>query len=202
MRDGRLLSAGVLALALLLPGRARAQQYGAPPLEPGDQIRVQMVQEPTLSGDFTVDASGTISLPLVGRQQVAGVPADQLKSRLQQEYDRQLRNEPAQITFLRRVRVLGAVRDPGLYHVDETMTLGDAIALAGGVLPDGKDGGIRIRRNGEVVRADLDRSSAATALRSGDEIYVPRRGWFVRNASWLVGAAVSAISAAALIATR
>lgn len=214
MREAWRIPLAVAAIAALAALPARAQQYGgdarpqpvqpatpglASPLGPGDAIRLQLWQEPALSGDYTVDESGLVVLPLLGVRQVTRHPADQVKRQLVQEYGRQLRNQTAQITLLRRVRVLGAVENPGLYHVDPTMGLADAVALAGGVGPDGNADAIRITRWGRTYRASLERGLGVQWVESGDEIFVPRRSWLERHATWLLGAAISATT---LILTR
>jgi len=100
-----------------------------------------------------------------------------------------------QITWSRRVRVFGAVNIPGLYQVDGTMTLADAIALAGGTTPIGKLNGIEIIRNGQTLE---DRFSASTLvgeqIHSGDQIMVPERSWASRYAGVIIGATLSAIT--------
>jgi polysaccharide export outer membrane protein len=162
-------------------------------------IRVSLWQEPQLSGEFPVDESGLVSLPLLGVRQVSRLPADQVKRQLAEEYARQLRNQPAHITLLRRVRILGAVADPGLYHVDPTLSLGDVVALAGGVDPDGDPNDVRVTRRGQLYRASLERGLGVSWVESGDEIFVPRNSWLERNATWLLGAVISATT---LILTR
>ena len=201
---GTILS--TIAIALLaspLMGFAQAGDGGGSDptsmLQPGDRIHVQLWQEPQLSGEYPVDESGYVSLPLVGLRQVTRRPADQVKRMLVEEYARQLRNQPAQITLLHRVRVLGAVRDPGLYHVDPTMTLGDVIARAGGIQNDGEEDSIRLYRQGRIYRTRLSRGHGLTSVRSGDEIFVPRKSWVERNARFILGAV---ISASALILSR
>ncbi|MBW3660434.1 MAG: polysaccharide biosynthesis/export family protein [Gemmatimonadetes bacterium] len=202
-RLGVLLTLVAAVGVVLIAPAARAQQAGEAStrshLQPGDQIRVRLWQEPQLSGDYPVDETGHVSLPLLGMRQVTREPADEVKRTLMQEYDRQLRNQPAQITLLHRIRILGAVPNPGLYHVDPTMTLGDAIALAGGIEDDGDEDGIRVRRDGRAHPVRLDRGSEMTAIRSGDEVFVPRRAWVSRNATFILGAV---ISATALILSR
>ena len=165
-----------------------------PPLAPGDMIRLRFWQEPALSGDFPVDERGLVTLPVLGLRQVTLWPADQVKGQLIRDYSLQLRDQPAQVTMLRRVRVLGAVRNPGLFHVDPTMALGDVVALAGGPTPDAKEGQLRLYRNGRLLRARLDGTSTVIGLRSGDQIVVPRRPWIERNAAVVIGAALSAIA--------
>jgi polysaccharide export outer membrane protein len=162
-------------------------------LRPGDVIRVSFWREPELSGEFPVDETGTVVLPLIGSRVVLGISPGDLKAQLQEEYRGRLRNQDAQIVLLQRVRVLGAVRNPGLYHVDRSMTLGDAVALAGGVSPNGTLQGIRIQRDGETVLADLRiETPVAEGMRSGDQILVSQRSWLSRYGTFVVGSALTA----------
>ncbi|HUP19948.1 MAG TPA: polysaccharide biosynthesis/export family protein [Gemmatimonadota bacterium] len=212
MRDRRDLRRAAFAVAAVLlcatPARAQngstatspAEAYAAAvPLQPGDMVRVSLWQEPQLSGEFPVDESGLVALPLLGVRHVTRLPANQVKRQLAEEYSRQLRNQPAHITLLRRVRILGAVANPGLYHVDPTLSLGDVVALAGGVQPDGDDDDVRVTRRGQVYQASLERGLGVSWVESGDEIFVPRNSWLERNATWFLGAIISATT---LILTR
>jgi len=163
------------------------------PLAPGDLIRVQFSVERDLDGDFPVDETYRSNLPLLGSTEVGGLTGAELRESLTAAYGAQLRNQTVQITLLRRVRVLGAVQEPGLYHTDPTMALIDAVALAGGPTPNGKLDGIEIIRGGQVVASGIKSTELVGAyLRSGDQIMVPERSWFSRNAGWVVGTAVSA----------
>jgi polysaccharide export outer membrane protein len=162
-------------------------------LVPGDAIRLTFWREPELSGGYSVDEVGVVVLPLLGARDVTGVPGTRLKQELADAYSRELANQEVQILLLRRVRILGAVKEPGLYHVDNTMTLGDAIALAGGATNVGKLDGIKILRNHGEVRDGLEVNSLlAEQIRSGDQIMVPERSWFSRHGAIVVGALISA----------
>ena len=103
------------------------------PLTPGDALKLSFWREPELNGQYEIDESGTTVLPILGTRNVTALPAGELKTKLTEEYGQELRNQEVQIVLLRRVRVLGEVNRPGLYYLDATMTLGDAIALAGSV---------------------------------------------------------------------
>jgi protein involved in polysaccharide export with SLBB domain len=169
------------------------------PLQPGDLIRLQFWRAPELSGDFRVDVTGRVLLPLLGTRMVSGVTATELRRRLTEDYGEQLANQGVDITLMRRVRILGAVRTPGLYHVDRTMNLGDALALAGGATDRGKLSGIRIFRDGEEVLKGLDiNAQIAEQIRSGDQIDVPERSWIALHsgtlAAALIGSAATVIS--------
>lgn len=171
------------ALLLLTPLAASAQSG---PLKPGDVIRVNISREEGVSGDYVVDETGHAGLPLIGMQLVTSVPTDQLRRQIVAAYEEQLQNQTIQVIFLRRVRVLGEVRNPGLYHVDPTMTLGDAVALAGGPTGQGSMKDVQIFREGTEIHADLS-EPAIQQVESGDHIIVPERGWWSRNTRYVVG---------------
>jgi polysaccharide export outer membrane protein len=177
---------------------ATAQDY---PLIPGDAIRLSFWREPDLGGEFQIDESGNVVLPLLGSRRVTGLAGSRLKRMLSQEYQEQLANQEPQIFLLRRVRVLGAVNSPGLYHLDGTMSLGDAVALAGGARSDGKLSSIKVFRDGRQIMSDLDVSARiADQIRSGDQINVPMRSWFARNSATIITALGWAVTTIILVA--
>ena len=123
-----------------------------------------------------------------------GLSRAELKERLLEDYREQLRNQDVQITLLQSVRVLGAVNEPGLYHIDGTMTLGDVVALAGGVNDEGTLQNIRIQRFDGTEDALVDvriEAPLAEQIQSGDQILVPRRSWLSRYGTFVVGTALS-----------
>jgi protein involved in polysaccharide export with SLBB domain len=104
------------------------------------------------------------------------------------------------VTMLRRINILGAVQKPGLYPVDATMTIADAVAIAGGATPNGDPHHVDLLRKGVKIQEKLsqDTNLDSTALRSGDQLFVPERSFIERNAT-LVATVVS-VSASLLIA--
>ena len=196
----------LLASALLLPGPVHGQQAApdstAARLQPGDVLRLAIWREPDLSGDFEVDEHGTAVLPKLGPKQVATLDPESLRTQIVEEYARYLRNPSIKVTFLRRFTVLGAVVKPGVYSVDPTMTIADALALAGGAAPDGRRDRVEVRRGGVRVATRLSDATriAESPIRSGDELFVPERSWVSRNTA-LVTTAIS-VAASLLIAFR
>jgi len=163
-------------------------------LEPGDVIRLRIWREPDLSGEFPVDESGTAVFPKLGPTKVASITADSLRSMLIATYSQYLKDPAIEVTFLRRVTILGAVNHPGIYPVDPTMTVHDVFALAGGTLPNGNPKHFELRRGGQNIDVDFSQDTpiGRTTIRSGDELYVPERSWFSRNGIYVIGAAITA----------
>ena len=54
-----------------------------------------------------------------------------------------------------RVRIGGAVRDPGFFNVDPTVTVSGALAMAGGPTPQGQRDKLWVFRDGEIITTIL-----------------------------------------------
>jgi polysaccharide export outer membrane protein len=186
------------SLATVSPLLAQSGQPTAPPpasatptgvLRPGDVVRLRIWREPDLSGDFQVDEQGTVVLPKIGALSIKEMPAASLKTMLVDKYSTYLRDPAIDVTVLRRVNVLGAVKNPGLYPVDATMTVADVFALAGGVGPDGNPDKGELIRAGTRLGVKLSRRTKIgdTPLQSGDQLYVPQRSWISRNPGVVAG---------------
>jgi polysaccharide export outer membrane protein len=168
-------------------------------------LKLNVWREPEWSGEFAVDESGIAVLPRLGAVRVTTMSADSLRRFLVDSLGRYLRNPSIEVIPLRRVQILGAVRTPGLYPVPATVSVGDAVALAGGATPEGKPDQVVLRRGGERLQINLTRDTrlADTPIRTGDELFVPQRSWVSRN-SGLVAAGLSAATTlvVALILSR
>jgi polysaccharide export outer membrane protein len=203
---------GAATLLLLSIGFGRASGQGEPDaqndttarssaVQPGDLIRVKVWREPDLSGDVTVDPAGNATLPRLGPTPVAGLSADSLRRLIVNTYSQYLRDPAVDVTVLPRVTILGAVRTPGVHNLDPTLTIADALALAGGASPDGKTDKVELRRRGQrvPVKLTLDAMLVDTPVRSGDQLVVPERSWLSRNSGLLLGGASVGISLVYLI---
>lgn len=164
-----------------------------PALKPGDAVLLKIWREKEMSDTLQVHENGDLTLPLLGTRNVTGVPTDSLKRQLMADYRDYLKSPAIEIKVLRRISVLGEVKQPGLYPVDPTYSLTDALALAGGPTPQADRSDIQLVRDGEVIRKSLDetRRIAYTPIRSGDQIMVGRKSFFARNWQWIVGTLVS-----------
>lgn len=184
----------------MLPGAARAQQKAAQAsaaqefVQPGDVVKLWVWREEELSGEFLVPETGVVVFPKIGSQNVTDKPMPELRDALVAEFQKYLRNPSIEISFLRRVNVLGAVRKPGVYALDPTMTVAMALAMAEGTTPEGRSDRVELQRDGEKLIANITQRTKIGDLpiRSGDQLFVPERGWISRN-SGLLAAGVSGV---------
>lgn len=124
----------------------RAPGYDLPPLPaappgpyrlgPGDVLNIRIYDQTQLSGSYTVDDSGFITLPLLGPVQAGGRSADALAAAIAQGLQAQgLILHPAvaaEISTYRPFYILGEVNTPGQYPFRPGMTALTAISIAGG----------------------------------------------------------------------
>jgi polysaccharide export outer membrane protein len=187
----------ILLILAAVPAPAETQSVQDPEellLMPGDILRVVVWREPDLSGDFQVDQDGTLVLPLLGKLVVTDRAWNIVKNDLMQDYLRDLRNPSIELTPFRNVYVLGEVNLPGRYNVHPTDdNLAGAVSLASGVTPDGDVTNMRIVRDGVIILDGIagEQRLAELGIRSGDQLFIGRRGWLDRNSTFIASAILS-----------
>ncbi len=111
--------------------RANAYKLGS-----GDRIRVITFGEDQLTGEFRVDDTGRIALPLLGSVPAAGLTPEQLDDVIADGLKkRKLLRDPSvsvEVVAYRPVFVLGEVAKPGQYPYQPGMTMQTTVAVAGG----------------------------------------------------------------------
>lgn len=88
---------------------------------------------------FTVNSDGTIYFPYVGNVQVAGMTADQIRTKLTQALGKYIVDPQVSVDVVgfnsQTFQLAGSVQRPGLYPITNVpMTVSQAIQLAGGIL--------------------------------------------------------------------
>ena len=154
-----------------------------PEVLPGDLISLEVWREEDLTGEFLVDQHFLVTLPLIGELDVRGETELSLRDRVRGLMQAELLNPSIQVLVLKRVRVLGAVIEPGIFHVDATMSVADALAFAGGRTPNARQGVVSLRRGGELLEVDVfeDARLSDLAVQTGDELLVPDKAWLDRH---------------------
>jgi polysaccharide export outer membrane protein len=134
-----------------------------------------------------VNQGSTVVFPRLGQYDVRDETAEHLVTRLLEDYRKYLLNPSIEVTVLRRVNILGAVTKPGIYNVDPTVTIADALALAGGVTPLGNGDKIQIIHEGQTTGIVISQRTRIgdSPLLSGDQMFVPERSVFQRNTTMI-----------------
>lgn len=117
----------------------------------GDRIRITVYREDTLSGDYQVNPSGNVALPLVGQVKALGETTASLGAAIRMKLADGYLVDPrlsVEIATYRPVFVLGEVRTPGQYPYQPGLTVLNAIASAGGFTPRAEKRVIYIRQPG------------------------------------------------------
>lgn len=168
-----------LFVALILAGPLSA--YGQGEVEyrlgSGDELRVTVFGHKDLSGEFTVDGSGFVSLPLVGNVSAGGLSLGEFEQNVIRALKPDYLKNPrvsAEVMNYRPFYIIGEVKKPGSYSYVSGMTIINAIALAGGYTYRARENRVLITRATDPGRekqpADHD-----TVVLPGDVIEVPER---------------------------
>lgn len=176
-------------LALALPLRAvRAQNLPPEPhavtdviVQPGDIMRVKFWPEQQYSGDYQVETSGIVAMPLLGEMHVIGKSLSEVRNEVRDRYRSLTTNGVAIVSLQFRVSVIGQVSRPGLYPVDATQSVFDVLSQAGGPSANADITRIRLLRNDHVIilNAETEIETGApmlsVLLESGDRVVVPAK---------------------------
>ncbi|MCO6185841.1 polysaccharide biosynthesis/export family protein [Rhizobium sp. L1K21] len=182
----RQILGGIAVLALPLsscasyqpPSRAMSEATIGPyRLGSGDQLRITVFEQPSLTNTYSVDQAGYIAFPLIGAvpargrtlQELEGVIAAKLKQGYLRDPDVTI-----EVARYRSIFVMGEVGQPGQYSYVPGMTIQNAIAVAGGFSSRANQSSADVTRqiNGEVISGRVPISDPVLA---GDTIYVRER---------------------------
>jgi len=131
-----------------------------------DLIEVSVFQVPELSRTLRVNASGLISMPMIGAVQAGGLTAQALEQSIAKKLSENLLQDPQVSVFIKeyvsqRVVIEGKVKKTGVYPITGRTTLLQALALAEGLDPLANENEVKIFRQHpdgrkEVMVFDLD----------------------------------------------
>jgi polysaccharide export outer membrane protein len=126
-----------------------------------------------MSGDFSVNDAGNVSLPLIGDVKAQGLTprefATAIERRLKDGYMRDPKVSVQASTY-RPIYIFGEVTKPGEYPYASGMTVLNAVALGGGYSYRANQGYVIVSRGGHEYRADT-----TARLQPDDIVRVPER---------------------------
>ncbi|WP_238538939.1 polysaccharide biosynthesis/export family protein [Novosphingobium sp. AP12] len=129
---------------------ANARSMQGTRLDAGDKVRVAVFDEPSLTGDYEVGSSGSVTLPLISDVPAAGSTpqqmADAITAKLAQGGYVLNPRVAVDVISYRPFYVIGEVGKPGEYTFTGEMSLLQGIAKAGGFTTRANKGTVVVRR--------------------------------------------------------
>ena len=179
----------LLAMALLVSGCAggsisetereslAAAATAPAKLQPGDKVSINVYGEDKLSGEYQIDQSGQISLPLAGTIEAQGLTQTELEQALAKKFRSEYLKHPkvtVTISTLQPYYVMGEVTKPGEYAYKSGLNILTAIAIAGGPTYRASRSTVEIQRRGDTKKREYPMSASVPIL-PGDVINLPQR---------------------------
>jgi polysaccharide export outer membrane protein len=146
-------------------------------LSAGDKLRITVYGHEDLSGEFEVDATGHVSLPLIGDISAVDSTANDLEIAITDALQPDFLKNPrvsAELLNYRPFYIFGEVKSPGGYPYTSGMTIISAVAVAGGFTYRARKNRIRIIRGSDDDQVELE-GKDDTPIQPGDVIEVPER---------------------------
>ena len=168
------------------PGRAAAAALPADyRMGVGDKLRVEVYKDPQLSQSLQVRPDGKITLPLIGDMNAAGLTSIELRDQIATALKEYVTNPVVTVIVVETVPavvyVMGEVTTPGAVPLNGSMTVLQALAMAGGFRDFANTKDIRVlRRSPKGVQTIAFNYKSAVKgdgnpvlLQAGDTVIVP-----------------------------
>lgn len=179
-------------LSLLWAAGVSAQNNEGYAIRPGDRLTIQLftaagVKETVVEGQRIIDRNGDVFLPFVNTVHVAGLDQTGVRKLLVDRFGEFFSDPVIDVKVELKISVTGAVPKPGLFFLDPTATVAEALAVAGGTTPEFAIANInlpsdptrvRLVRDGVAVtlnfRAqEISQETLDMRIKSGDWLHVP-----------------------------
>ncbi len=147
-------------------------------LGPNDRVRVTVYGEPDLSGEFEVDATGYVSVPLIGEIEASNLTVREFENRIEAGYDGDYLISPrvnAEVINYRPFFIVGEVTEAGQYPFEPGMTILKAVSTAGGYTYRANRRRVFITRKEISEKEVAVEADSAILIMPGDVIRVPER---------------------------
>jgi protein involved in polysaccharide export with SLBB domain len=147
---------------------------------PGDRLRIVVVSDPELSGEYEIDSAGMISPRMAGRLSVVGMTTVEIEEMLRNRYraDGLLRVARLSVDLVARrpFYILGEINRPGSFPYVSGINVAQAVAIAGGFTRRASRAHMTIQRFNQT-RGMEETVTEDSPVGPGDIIRVPER-WF------------------------
>ncbi|MDE2362123.1 MAG: polysaccharide export protein [Hyphomicrobiales bacterium] len=143
----------------------------------GDRLRIIVFGQDSLSNSYSVDATGHISMPLIGLVPVNGLSTAAIQRAVEERLRNGFLREPrvsCEVEAYRPFFILGEVTTAGQYPYVNGMTVQTAVAIAGGFTPRASQSYAMMTRviDGRLVTGQVDMGQP---VQPGDTIQIRER---------------------------
>jgi polysaccharide biosynthesis/export protein len=146
-------------------------------LGPNDRVRLKVYGEPDIAGEYEIDSTGQVSVPLAGHIKAAGLTTKQLERAIASALSKGIVRDPrvnVEIALYRPYYILGEVKKSGEYPYRLGLTVMDAVASAGGFTYRANEHKVFLRRSGAGAEEVYPLDSPILVF-PGDNIRIPER---------------------------
>lgn len=147
----------------------------------GDRLRITVFGEAALSGEFAIDSSGKVSLPLIGELNAGGLSVRQFQTTMETALKQGYLNDPrvsAEVMNFRPFFIMGEVTHPGQYPYTNNLTVLNAVATAGGFTPLANQTRVYVKHAGEDTEEQIS-LSGATPVAPGDTVRISKGAFYI-----------------------
>jgi polysaccharide biosynthesis/export protein len=146
-------------------------------LGPNDRVRLKVYGEPDISGEYEIDNTGQVSVPLAGHIPAAGLTTKELEHAITAALAKGIVRDPrvnVEVALYRPYYILGEVKKSGEYPYRLGLTVLDAVASAGGFTYRANENKVYVRRAGSGAEQTYSLDTPIMVY-PGDNIRVPER---------------------------
>jgi polysaccharide biosynthesis/export protein len=160
------------------PAVSLQQPSGEFLLGSGDRVRINVFGADQISGEYQLDLSGGLAVPLAGTIPANGITpkelGDRIAARLREQHMIDNPQVSVEVLATRPFYILGEVEKPGEYPFHAGLNIVSAVATAGGFRYRADQTYVLIRHGGQDEEVRVPFASAAPVF-PGDIIRVPGR---------------------------
>jgi polysaccharide biosynthesis/export protein len=146
-------------------------------LGPNDRVRLKVYGEPDIAGEYEIDSSGQVSIPLAGHIRASGLTTRELERSISSALSKGIVRDPrvnVEVALYRPYYILGEVKKGGEYPYRLGLTVMDAIASAGGFTYRANENKVYLRRAGSAAE-EVYALDAPVQVFPGDNIRIAER---------------------------
>lgn len=179
-----------------------------------DQLQIAVWQNPDLSTDVVVRPDGKVSLPLIGDITTTGKSIPELRAEITKLYGEYVRHPQVYVAIRKfggkKYIVLGEVTQPGVFRIEGSCSVLEAIADAGGFTSHAVASSVILIRGG-LEKPNAERLNLTKALDQGDLtqniqlasqdiIFVPKK--FIANLNYFLTQILEPLRTSGAVATE